>query len=291
MSECGETIYSTEIGMAFLEKELDAVHHPVSHLRHTRIAIRRLNDFINGEYSLIAPKDNPVPDCYAKYFHSYLENLRLQGLRKSSIKGHYYSCLKILCAFYSVQIYDLSRIKPQDIYDVFTGSNDKINISASLRSFLRYLFKSGILACDYSVFVPSVRKCQPVPSVYTKDETNLLLSSIDTTQNAGKRNYAIILLALRLGIRSGDIVNLKISDIDFQSDVVEFIQGKTHVAQRMEFLPELKGAIHTYLSEGRPDTEHPNLFISTRPPFRAITVMAVTSLIIRCMKKSGISIG
>lgn len=161
--------------------------------------------------------------------------------------------------FYSVQIYDLSRIKPQDIYDVFTGSNDKINISASLRSFLRYLFKSGILACDYSVFVPSVRKCQPVPSVYTKDETNLLLSSIDTTQNAGKRNYAIILLALRLGIRSGDIVNLKISDIDFQSDVVEFIQGKTHVAQRMEFLPELKGAIHTYLSEGRPDTEHPNL--------------------------------
>jgi hypothetical protein len=101
----------------------------------------------------------------------------------------------------------------------------------------------------------------------------------------------IVLLALRLGIRSGDIVNLKIQNVDFKSNTIEFIQGKTCVPQRLEFLPELKEAIHAYMSAGRPKTEYPNLFISVRPPFRPITVMAVTSLITRCMKKSGISIG
>lgn len=135
-----------------------------------------------------------------------------------------------------------------------------------------------------------MRKCKPIPSVYTKEETEQLLLNIDTSQNTGKRNYAIILLALRLGIRSGDIVNLKISDVDFQSGIIEFIQKKTNVPQRMEFLPELKDAVQSYLT-GRPNTECPNLFLSIRPPFRPLTVMAVTSLIIRCMKRSGIITG
>jgi site-specific recombinase XerD len=291
MTERGETNYTTETGKVFLEKELNAEHYPSSHLKHTRIAIRRLNDFIAGEFTLVLTKNAPVPDCYTQYFHGYLENLRLQGLRESTVKEHYYSCSKMLRILYSLQIHDLSKIQSQNIYDVFTKSNDKKNISASLRSFLRYLFKSGILAYDFSVFVPSVRGRKPIPSVYTKDETSLLLSSIDKTQHAGKRDYAIILLALRLGIRSGDIANLKIQDINFQSNTIDFIQGKTHVPQRLELLPELKESIHIYLSEARPETEHPNIFISIRPPFRPITVMGVTSLITRCMKRSGILIG
>jgi integrase len=189
------------------------------------------------------------------------------------------------------QIYDLSKIQPQNIYDIFIKSNDKTNISRTLRSFLRHLFKSGVIAHDFSVFVPAVRKRQPIPSVYTKEETEQLLSSIDTRKNVGKRNYAIILLALRLGIRSGDIGNLKISDIDFQTNIIEFTQNKTQVRQRLEFLPELKDAIHIYLSEGRPETEYPNVFISILPPFRPITNTVVNDVISGCMKKSGISIG
>jgi integrase len=290
MSECGKTIYSPEIGIALLEKETEA-EHSARHLNGTQIVIRRLDDFLAGKFTLVLTKNDPVSDCYANYFEDYLEHLRLQGLRESTVKERHYSCSKMLRTFYSLRIYDLSKIQPQDIYDVFAESNDKKNISASLRSFLRYLFKSGILTDDFSVFVPSVRGRKPIPSVYTKDETSRLLSSIDTAQRAGKRDYAIVLLALRLGIRSGDIVNLKIQDIDFRSSTIEFIQGKTRVPQRLELLPELKEAIHAYLSGGRPETEYPNLFISVRPPFRPITVMAVTSMITRCMKKSGIPIG
>jgi len=290
MTECRKTIYSPEIGVALLKKESET-EHSARHLNGTQIVIRRLDDFLAGKFTLVLTKNDPIPDCYTQYFQGYLESMRLQGLRESTVKQRYYDCSKMLRTFHSLQIYDLSKIQTQNIYDVFTKSNDKKNISASLRSFLRYLFKSGILTQDFSVFVPSVRRRKPIPSVYTKDETSQLLSSIDTTQPAGKRDYAIVLLALRLGIRSGDIVNLKIQDINLQSNIIEFVQGKTRVSQRLELLPELKEAIHVYLSGGRPETEHSNLFISIRPPFRPITVMAVTGLISRCMKRSGVIIG
>lgn len=289
MRDTGETMYSPEIGIALLKKESES-GYSARHLNLTKLTIRRLDDFLYGKFSVVVPPDNPVPDCYTKHFQDFLESLRLQGLRESSIKGYHYSGVKILHALYSHDVDDPSNIQPQDIYDVFAKSTDKANAGRFLRSFLRYLFKSGILVHDFSSLVPSVRKRKPIPSVYTKEETEQLLSSIDTSQYAGKRDHAIILLALRLGIRSGDIVNLKISDVDFQSGVIEFIQKKTHVPQRMEFLPELKDALRSYLS-GRPNTKCPNLFLSIRPPFRPLTVMAVTSLMIRCMKRSGIITG
>jgi integrase len=290
MIERGIPCYSFEVGIAFREKESE-FGHSVRHVNVAKLVIRRLDDFLRGEFHLLLTMKESVPDCHDKYFQGFLENLRLKGLRKSSIQGHYYSGVKMLRAFYLHEIYDLSKIRPQEIYDVFTESNDKRNVGSTLRSFLRYLFKSGVLTHDFSGFVPAVRSNKPVPSVYAKEETHRLLSSIDTNCNSGKRNYTIILLALRLGIRSGDIVNLKISDIDFRSNMMEFVQKKTCVPQRFELLPELKEAISKYLSGGRPETDCPNLFISVRPPFRAITVMAVTSLIRQCMKRAGIDSG
>jgi integrase len=127
--------------------------------------------------------------------------------------------------------------------------------------------------------------------VYTAEETKNLLESVEENPNSSKRNNAIILLALKLGIRSGDIVNLKISAIDFQSDVIAFTQSKTVVPQRLELLPELKDAILAYLTVSRPDTNYQNLFITHRAPFRPLSVSAVTILITRYMKKSGIVTG
>ena len=290
MTKRGEIIYSKETGVALIQKEQDA-GYSAFRMHETRLKIRRLDDFLNGEYNYKALKDNTVANCHTNCFNNYIGYLRLQGLRESTIKHHNDNCIKIFHELYLLQIYDISEIKPQDIYDVFSKVSDKANTGKSLRCLLRYLFKSGVLADDLSVIVPSVRARSPIPSVYTKDETNRLLSSIDTSQKIGKRNYAIILLVLRLGIRSGDIVNLKLSDIDFRSDVIEFVQSKTCVKQRMEFLPELKDALQTYLSEGRPETKSTNFFISARAPFRHMTVTAVSTLITNCMKKSGISPG
>lgn len=280
--------YSVEAGIFFEEEGLKS-NLSTRHLEVLKLVIRRLNDFLKGEFNILPPAKVSPPHCYAKCFQAFLENLRLKGLRSSTIQSHYYSGTKVLHSFYYHKILDLSEITPQHIYAVFSDSNDKGNVCSFLRSFLRYLFKIGILIHDYSIIVPSVRDRKPTPSVYTKEETNQLLAHVRIIQWSGRRDYAIILLALRLGIRSGDIVSLKLSNINWESNVIEFVQRKTCVSQRFELLPEVKAAFVEYLSNDRPETSCQNLFVSIRPPFRPITVMAVTSLITRHMKKSGIA--
>jgi site-specific recombinase XerD len=162
MSEHGETLYSTGVGIAFMERGRTAGQSNGS-LKAKRLVIRRLEDFIKGEYSLTASRDQSVSDCYSKDFNAYIEHLRLEGKRESTVKNMYYHCSLFLEDFHKALIYNLSAIEPQDIYDVFSKSSNKINLCIALRSFLRYLFKSGTLAKDLSVFVPSVGQCYRVP--------------------------------------------------------------------------------------------------------------------------------
>jgi len=70
------------------------------------------------------------------------------------------------------------------------------------------LFDNGITKTDLSACVPKLRRHEPLPSVYTGDEVARLLLSVDRTTDIGKRDYAIIILAAHLGLRSSDIVNL-----------------------------------------------------------------------------------
>jgi len=287
MSKVGETVYSTGTGVAFIKKAEKSGQSKFA-MQAQRLAIRRLDDFVKGKYSLKTSAGHSVPDCFSKDFNAYIAYLRFARKHESTIQKMYYQCFLFLMNLHQAHIDSLSVIKPQDIYGVFSKSSNKIALCVTLRSFLRYLFKSGILENDLSVFVPSVKCRQPVPSVYTKAETGRLLSSIDTGTCCGKRDYAIILLALKLGIRSGDIAGLKVSDIDFQSDVIEFTQNKTGVPHRLAFLPDVKNAIRAYLSVGRPDTSYPNLFISALAPLRPVTALAISNLVTRHMKKAGI---
>jgi hypothetical protein len=152
MTDTGETKYSPEIGIALLKKESEDAGHPVHHLNLTKLIVRRLDDFLSGNFNLLPTRENPASDCHMGYFQNFLESPRLQGLRDSIVKEYYYCGVKILRSFYLHKVYDLSKIQPQDIYNVFTESNDKANVSRILKSFLRYLFKSGVLVHDFSVF-------------------------------------------------------------------------------------------------------------------------------------------
>lgn len=99
-----------------------------------------------------------------------------------------------------------------------------------LRIFLRFLHVNEYTDRDLSVLVTgiSVRSQTKIPSVWTKDEVLELLAAIDRGNPSGKRDYAIILLVARLGIRVGDVNNLKFENIDWRKNSIKFIQNKTH---------------------------------------------------------------
>ena len=231
------------------------------------------------------------PAQFADGLTNYLDYMRRRGLRESTIEQKRYNIHKALVKFDAMGISGLSGISPEAIYDAFEKTSDKRSFSSPLRGFMHYLYTTGAIKHDYSAIVPSVRRNRPVPSVYSKSEIEKFLGNIDTTTKAGMRKHAVVLLALRLGLRSGDIGNLKFADVDFAAKTISIIQEKTQIPHRLELLPEVEDALKIYISMARPVSDIPNIFLSLKSPIRPLSQRAIYSFTSGHFKDSGIDTG
>ena len=100
---------------------------------------------------------------------------------------------------------------------------------AVIRQFLRFLADKSITETDLSGIVPHYRRRKNLPTTYTPEEIARVESAVDTSTDTGKRNLAIIRLATRMGLRSGDIARLKLTEIDFCNGVINITQEKTGI--------------------------------------------------------------
>lgn len=137
-----------------------------------------------------------------------------------------------------------------------------------VRSFLRFLHSEQILQRDISGCLPCLksRKQTRIPSVWNRDDLQKLLNAIDRGNPSGKRDYAIILLVARLGLRSIDVKNLTLSDIKWGENKIEFIQSKTNGPISLPLLKDVGWAIIDYLKNGRPTSDYPNVFLRHLAP-------------------------
>jgi site-specific recombinase XerD len=145
-------------------------------------------------------------------------------------------------------------------------------VLSALRSFIRFVETKNLTAFCLSRAIPSSsgRKTVVVPTI-TSEEEQKLLDSEDHTTPSGKRNYAMFLLALRTGLRSIDIVNLKLGDIQWKSNTIEIVQAKTGVPLVLPLLTDVGNAIVDYILNGRPDSQLPYLFLRTQAPYRKLS--------------------
>ena len=102
------------------------------------------------------------------------------------------------------------------------------NLWGELRVFLRYLTEFEIVKSDYSTIIPHYSKPYVIPSVYSVEEIKQIEESVDTSTVLGKRDYAMILLASRMGMRSGDIVKLRIEDVKDRTElnIIQYLYGE-----------------------------------------------------------------
>ena len=137
-----------------------------------------------------------------------------------------------------------------------------------LRSFLRYLHDNGLHAEDLTPSIPTLkaRKQTRIPSVWTQENIAKLLAAIDRGNPAGKRDYAMLLLVTRLGLRSIDIKHLKLSDLKWRENRLELIQSKTAALLTLPLLPDVGWAIIDYLKNGRPKVDSPYVFLRHLAP-------------------------
>ena len=134
---------------------------------------------------------------------------------------------------------------------------------------------------DISTLIPrdNFRKQPQLPSTYKKQEVEILINSVDRASKAGKRNYAIILLAARLGLRASDITNLKFRDIQWERNIIRIRQYKTDNTLELPLLPEVGNALIDYLKYGRPVSDDPHVFLVARSPYNPMSGSGVGTIV------------
>jgi site-specific recombinase XerD len=139
----------------------------------------------------------------------------------------------------------------------------------SLRTFFRYLFGEGIISVDFASKMPMVkgRKQTAIPSVWTQEELKKLISAIDRANPKGKRDYAIILIACRLGLRCKDIKNLRLTDFHWAEKKLRFVQSKTKQPMELPLVPDVGWAVIDYLKYARPKVNSDCVFVRHIAPF------------------------
>lgn len=161
----------------------------------------------------------------------------------------------------------------------------------ALRGFLRWLHQSEKTAGDLSAALPKASRYNypKIPSVWKRDDIASLLEAIDRTSPVGKRDFAILTLASRLGMRATDIRFLRLGDLDFTNKVISFAQHKTKNTVSFPMTNEIGWAMADWLRNGRSKhCAHDYVFASVQSPF--CQVGNLNDRIARHARAAGISI-
>jgi integrase len=144
-------------------------------------------------------------------------------------------------------------------------------IALGLRSFVRYLYETGRTGHDLSrfVIVPRMYAYESIPSALRPADISAVLSSTRQDRSPiGLRDYAILMMLSTYGIRAGEVVRLRLEDIDWRGDRFYIRHTKTGSQSVLPLLPSVGDALLDYLRRGRPASDVREIFVRARAPYR-----------------------
>lgn len=162
-----------------------------------------------------------------------------------------------------------------------------------IRTFLRFLYRSGRHLQNLSPVLPAVRMPlgAQLPHSWPPEAVSAVLTAVDRSTPVGKRDYAILLLAARLGLRIGDIITLPLTALHWPTKTIAWVQQKTGRGVELPLLDDVGWAIIDYLRNGRPDTVAPCVFVRHRAPFEPFAPNSnLHGLLMRYVQQAGVEI-
>lgn len=165
------------------------------------------------------------------------------------------------------------------------------NTLSAIRGFLRFLHEQNLSKSDLSAVVPkcSYRAKVHLPSMYTSTEIQQILDGIDRSNTKGKRDYCMILIVCRLGLRAGDVCGLTCKDIDWDNNCIRIIQNKTKNPLTLSLPVDVGNAIISYLTV-RPQSENLCIFLKLIAPWEGLSRPTFHSIVSERMRNAGIPI-
>lgn len=288
--------YSPEIGKELIRYCEETLKVCSSRVTRAKIIVSKLNRLfqgLDGEEALWAtnkPTTVELPDSLLHGLDSFISHCRHNGNKDTTIHYKWWICSRFLKNLDNLGCSSLTDLSGELIQTAFLQLG-YLRYWERIGPFLRFLFESGQIKRDFSKLIMSRKKYSPHPTVYTQDEISLIEDSVDRSTAAGIRNYAILLLLSRYGIRSRDISALTFENIDFTNNRLHFFQQKTGDSWEMELFPEVKKALQDYILTARPPLpDCSNVFLTSTIPYTPLSSFAINTAIWMLVAKSDVDI-
>jgi len=275
--------------------DINAEGKPTPHITSQLRAIRMLKVFeSNGCIPGRIANPKEPPQCFREHHDLYMSECIDRGLSDKTIVGRSLDVCDMLIYVESkglkkVDEIDISVLDEYLIMRSKEAPSAMHRILSSLRCFLRCMFSNSAISSDLSFFVPSRSRypTKPVQKLWTVDEVSDLIGFVGRSDAIGKRDYAILLLAAKYGIRTGDIVNLKLSDINWDTMALQFCQKKTSVPNTLPILDDIGWAMADWITNARPEQASTNhVFTRLTAPYCGL--QSINNILKRHMAIAGI---
>jgi len=282
--------------------------HPLRYLRyrarHARpsqgdaAALKHVLEFLRSEGVIPAEKMSacpltPAERCTQGYEHHLRE---ARGLASATITNYVPFIRSFLEDRFGDEPVTLSHLCASDVVSFVQRQAPRLHpkraklLTSALRSFLQYARYLGKTKLDLAAAVPTVANWSmtSIPRAIAADQIRQLLASIDRCTAVGCRDYAILLLLARLGLRSGEVTFLELDDIDWKAGKLS-VRGKSGQRSELPLPAEVGEAIAAYLRRGRPQSANRRVFLRAKAPIRGFQGQSgVGSIVRHCILRAGL---
>ena len=293
--------FSMDFGLQFLEDHY-STSSKIKHKKwcaaysHCINALAEYQRSGNVTLYLVMDKRTYIfPEGFKDSAEAYISYREKIGIIKKSNKIFSLYLERFFAFLKKRNISSLNTLSLKDVLDFMTSLDcyEKPTINHTMRAvryYLKYCYENDFMEKEmFSKFPnPHYNRQSRLPSSYSADEVTKLLDSIDLGNPCGIRDYAIILLIARLGLRSSDVANLRFSNIDWEKEAIRLTQVKTGNPLELPLLEDVGGAIINYLKNARSKTDSDHVFVRQVPPYTDFNPGAVGALVRVRLQKSGI---
>ncbi len=292
---------SAELGVAELTTEqLDRFYEACRGVRDSRnCSLRTLVVLLEmlADDGVLAKKPPAVPvserEVVLSSFQHYL--LAERGLADCTAEAYVARARRFLAGL-EVDGGDLGGATSADVTAAVRAEAQRVSVGsaqyfvAGLRSFLRFCFIEGLVSRDLSAAALAVtgRRRSSLPKGISGNEADALLRSCDRRRGEGRRDYAILVILLRLGLRAGEVAALNLDDIDWRAGEM-VVNGKGSRSDRLPLPADVGEAIVAYLQRGRPKTSRREVFLRTVAPIGPLGRGGVSFAVRRACRRAGLA--
>ena len=261
----------------------------LSHL----IDFLRCNNIIPAQ-KVSVPQLTPAEICVQSY-EKYLREER--GLAKATILNYAPVIRRFLHDYFIDGAVKLSRLSTQDVVKFVQRQAPLLHMkraklmTSALRSFLSYARYHGDVVLDLGAAVPIVPNWSrsSIPRAISTEQVHQLLVSIDKSTAIGRRDFAILLLLARLGLRASEVAFIELNDINWNSGTVS-VRSKGGTYNEFPLSEEVGKSIAAYLRDGRPFSTSRRVFLRAKAPIHGFLGPSSVSCIVRhALKRAGIN--